>query len=81
MIADKGSFWWKDLLKLSDLFRGIATCTMGDEQSIFFWEDTWNNRLLKQSFPRLYSFTRNKNISVAMFLQNNDIQEQFHIPI
>jgi len=54
---------------------------MGDKQSILFWEDTWNNRLLKQSFPRLYSFARNKNISVAKFLQNNDMQEQFHIPL
>ena len=54
---------------------------MGDKQSILFWEDTWNNILLKQSFPRLYSFARNKNISVAKFLQNNDMQEQFHIPL
>ena len=54
---------------------------MGDKQSILFWEDTWNNRLLKQSFPRLYSFARSKNISVAKFLQNNDMQEQFHIPL
>lgn len=49
--ADKGSFWWKDVLKLCDLFRGVTTCTIGDGQSILFWEDTWNNRLLKESFP------------------------------
>jgi hypothetical protein len=78
---EKGSFWWKDLLKLCDLFRGIATCTLGNRQSVLFWEDTWNNRLLKESFPRLYSFARNKGISVAKFLQNNDIQAQFYIPL
>ena len=32
--ADKGSFWWKDLLELCDFFRGVATCTMGDGQSV-----------------------------------------------
>ena len=63
----------KDLLKLCDLFRGVATCTVGDVRSVIFWEDTWNNRLLKDLLPRLYSFARNRNISVAKFLQSNDI--------
>ena len=80
-VNEMGSFWWKDILKLCDLFRGIATCTMGNGQSVLFWEDTWNNRLLKELFLRLYSFARNKGISAAKFLQNNDIQEQFLIPL
>ena len=63
--AEKGSFWWKDLLKLCDLFGKAATGTVGDGQSVLFWEDTWNNRLLKDLLPRLYSFARNRNISVA----------------
>jgi hypothetical protein len=28
-----------------------------------------------------YSFVKNKQISVAQFLLNNSIQEQFHLPI
>jgi len=63
----------KDLLKLCDLFGKAATGTGGDGQSVLFWEDTWNNRLLKDFLPRLYSFARNRNISVAKFLQSNDI--------
>jgi hypothetical protein len=74
---EKSSFWWKDLLKLCDLFRGIPTCNLGNGQS----EDNWNNKLLKETFPRIYSFARNKIISVSKFLENNDIQEQFHIPL
>ena len=54
--AEKGSFWWKDLLKLCDLFGKAATGTVGDGQSVLFWEDSWNNRLLKDLLPRLYSF-------------------------
>lgn len=26
----KGSFWWKDVCNLMDLFRGIARCLVGD---------------------------------------------------
>jgi hypothetical protein len=25
-----GSFWWKDVLRLNILFRGIAKCELGD---------------------------------------------------
>jgi hypothetical protein len=37
--------------------------------------------LLKDSLPRLYSFARNRNISVAKFLQSEDILEQFNLPL
>jgi hypothetical protein len=32
-----GSFWWKDILRLSNLFRGIARCTIGDGSTVLFW--------------------------------------------
>jgi hypothetical protein len=28
-----------------------------------------------------YSFAKNKNISVAAFLQNNSLESQFHLPL
>jgi hypothetical protein len=34
--ADKGSFWWKDLLHLCDKFRGIAKCTVGNGTTVLF---------------------------------------------
>jgi hypothetical protein len=33
------------------------------------------------SFPRLYSFAKNKKISMAQFLLNNEIENQFHLPL
>jgi hypothetical protein len=36
---DKGSFWWRDILKLVDLFRGIASCKVGDGTTVLFWSD------------------------------------------
>jgi hypothetical protein len=48
---DKGSFWWRDVLKLVHWFRGINKCTVGDGTTVLFWEDIWNNHLLQQKFP------------------------------
>jgi hypothetical protein len=36
---------------------------------------------MQHKFPRLYSFAKNRDISVAQFLANNQIQEQFHLPL
>jgi hypothetical protein len=38
---ETGSFWWKDLLRLHILFRGIAKFTIGNGVSVSFWEDLW----------------------------------------
>jgi hypothetical protein len=47
---DRGSFWWRDVLKLVDQFRGIAACTVGDGRSVLFWLDVWNGHFLQQKF-------------------------------
>jgi hypothetical protein len=78
---DKGSFWWRDVLRLVDWFRGIAKCKVGDGSTVLFWEDIWNDHLLQQEYPRLYSFAKNKQVSVAHFLLNNGIDSQFHLPL
>jgi hypothetical protein len=61
----KGSFWWKDVLKLCEIFRGIAKCKVGDGSTVLFWTDIWNDHLLKDKFPRLFSVVKNKKIPVA----------------
>jgi hypothetical protein len=78
---EKGSFWWKDVLKLVDHFRGITTCKIGDGKTVLFWSDVWNDLLLQQRFSRLFYFAKNKNISVAQLLQNNQLEAQFHLPL
>jgi hypothetical protein len=64
----KGSFWWRDLLKLCDLYRGIVKCSMGDGTTVLFWVDIWNDLLMQDKFPRLFSFAKDKLISIAKFL-------------
>jgi len=78
---DKGSFWWKDILKLCDLFRGIANCKLGDGSTVLFWSDLWNDNVMQSKFPRLFSFAKNKKIYVLQFLSNNNLQSQFHLPL
>lgn len=48
---------------------------------VLLWSDVWNGNFLINKFPRLYSFTKNKNISVAQYISNQDIQRNFHIPL
>jgi hypothetical protein len=78
---DRGSFWWKDLLRLCDVYRGIARCTVGDGSTVLFWSDIWNGHLLQDKFPRLSSFAKDKLFSVAMFLSTTQMGKLFHLPL
>jgi hypothetical protein len=77
---NRGSFLWRDLLKLGDIYRGIAKCSV-DGSTFLFWSDLCNDHLLQNEFPRLYSFAQNKSISVAKFLSTAQIDELFHLPL
>jgi hypothetical protein len=78
---DRGSFWWRDLLKLCDTYRGIAKCSIGDGSTVLFWSDIWNDLLLQDKFPRLFSFAKDKLISVATFFNTTQMSKLFHIPL
>jgi hypothetical protein len=43
--------------------------------------DIWNGHLLRNKFPRLFSFAKNKTILVAQFLLNNNMEQQFYLPL
>lgn len=68
--ADKGSFWWKDLLHLSDKFRGVASCSVGNGTTVLFW-----------LHGRLFSFAKNQKIFVAAFLSASDLTRHFYLPL
>jgi hypothetical protein len=78
--SEVGSFWWKDILRLQVLFRGIAICVLGNG-AITFWEDLWCDEVLSHKYPRLFSFTRNEAISVQQFTQAHDLDTLFALPI
>ena len=72
------SFWWKDILRLSNLFRGIACCTIGDDSTVLFWDDIWTDHILSEQYPRLLSFAKNTRASVQDMLQADELENQFH---
>jgi len=38
----KGSFWWRDILKLLPKFKELARVELQNGSSILFWQDNWN---------------------------------------
>jgi hypothetical protein len=54
---------------------------VGNGSTVLFWSDIWNDHLLQHKFPTLYSYAKNKDISVAQFLSQNNIADHFHLPM
>ena len=52
-----------------------------NSQTVLFWSDLWNDNVMQSKFSRLFSFAKNKKISVLQFLSNNNLQSQFHLPL
>jgi hypothetical protein len=64
-----GSFWWKDLLKLTDDFRTddfrrLTKCVPSKGKLVMLWQDEWSDGLLKDKFPELFSFVRKLKCSI-----------------
>jgi hypothetical protein len=39
LVSARGSFWWKDILKLNIQYRGISQCLSGIGDTVGLWED------------------------------------------
>jgi hypothetical protein len=76
-----GSFWWKDILRLNTLYRGIAMCEIGDGSTICFWDDLWAGEILSHTYPRLPSFVRSDGESVKQTIQSDDLDSIFVLPL
>ena len=76
-----GSFWWKDILRLSVLYRRIARCQLGDGSTVLFWEDLWNSEVLSLKFPSLFSFVKNQRISIKEVMETEDLDSLVFLPL
>jgi hypothetical protein len=76
-----GSPWWKNIISLADDYRAISSVNVGNGSSALFWSDSWKNQLLDSSFPRLFSFVRDKLQSVKEFLEKDSVLDNFHLPL
>jgi hypothetical protein len=66
---------------LLNCYKGIAQATARQGYSIIFWQDLWDGKFLGQSYPHLYSFTNQENITLQFVLQVNDLQDLFHLAL
>jgi hypothetical protein len=79
--AMKVTFWWKDNLKLLNCFKGIAQVTAGKGDTMSFWQDLWNGKILNQVYPHLFSLTNNESITLQMVLQLDELHDLFSLPV
>jgi hypothetical protein len=77
----KGSFWWKDNLKLLNKFKSSTVITVENGQSCIFWTDNWRPISPATSAPELFFFAKNKFLSVNVVLNTDEISELFHLSI
>jgi hypothetical protein len=77
----KGSFWWRDSLKLISQFKDLAVISVRDGATCLLWHDKWDGIPLSLRFPELYSFCRNKNITLKTAASLLQHQSMFHLPL
>jgi hypothetical protein len=77
----RGSFWWRDIVKLLDELKNMASVSVGDGSMIKFWEDCWNGGSLAQKFPGILSFAKNKGITYQRAVNNLDLIHNFNLPL
>jgi len=75
-----GSFWWRDVMSIVDIFRGITKCEIKAGDNVLLWKDNWIDPPLCISSARLFSFTLNKDISVKKFVESMNHEEFFQLP-
>lgn len=76
-----GLFWWRDILKLTPIFRGITKVNVVCGTTVLFWKDMWLDAIMSDAYPRAFSFTKNEDISVKNFLEHMSLREAFHLPL
>ena len=77
----KGSFWWRDTLKLLQQFKGLSVSIIHNGETCLFWKDQWLNRIPSNTFTELFSFTKKENLSVTQAKDMLNLEDLFHLPM
>lgn len=76
-----GSFWWNDILKFLDSFKGLAMVNVSDGKTCLFWDDLWLNKVHRIHYPQLFSFAKNTDISLHLVYNAEDLEDFLHLPL
>jgi hypothetical protein len=76
----KGSFWWRDILRLLGKFKSCASVLIQSGNTCSLWHDPWCDPVPSQAFPHLFSFTRSEFISFSK-ARAMDISNLFQLPL
>jgi hypothetical protein len=76
-----GSFWWRNVMQLSSIYRGVTRVEIGDGNTVLFWKDLWHDDIISDSHPRLLSFTKDEDVSVPGLLTSDTLGQKFHLPL
>jgi hypothetical protein len=83
----KGSHWWRSCISLLDEFKQITSVIPGNGHSILLWSDKWSDKWnasnLHSKFPQLFSFAKNKKVTLKYAIQQmqEDRYSMFHTPL
>lgn len=77
----KGPFWWKDIVKLLDKYKSLASAIVHNGTTCLLWHDLWNNKIPSQAYPHLYSFTKKDGITVSKAYALKDLHQLFNLPL
>lgn len=79
--SQRGSFWWKDIVKLLNQDKGLASVTPSDSKTVLLWDDLWLGLVPKLEFPELYSFAKDKTSTLLHASDTQDMFRLFHLPL
>jgi len=69
-------------MKQLDKFKGIAKTDLNDGKTCLLWQDIWGQDCIPQlAYPELFSFAKNKAISVAEAKSLGNFHDLFHLPL
>lgn len=77
----KGSFWWRDVLKLLKPFKEMANIQLNSGDSCLFWKDKWSTHSFEDQYPQAYSFANKKFISVKDAFGEGELTNLFALPL
>jgi len=79
--SKKGSFWWRDITKLLSKYKGMAQVSINNGSTCLLWDDLWEGEVPRQKFPELFSFAKDKHLTVAQSINQSPLHSLFHLPL